>query len=131
MVSGFAATGFTSFVCGLVFLALAGIAHGASRKNAARQTWTWLVLAAAAYGFSQWTGVWEWQVGQSQACQLVRLAFGAASLVALIEFAEQALSDRRPGLLGRWTYLPCAVFAAVSLIGGGLNWLGPACQLAL
>jgi len=131
MVCESVAAGFPSFASGLAFLALAGIAHAASRRSPARRGWFWLVLAAAAYGLSQWAGTCGLQLGQPQACRLVRLAFWAASLAALIEFAQHAVYGRRPGLLGRWTWLPCIALAAISATGGGLDWLESTCQLAL
>jgi hypothetical protein len=123
--------GFPSFVCGLAFLALAAIAYGASRKIPPRKNWLWLVLAAAAYGLNKWTETCASQIGQPPACELVRLMFWAASLIGLIEFAQHNFYDRRPGLVGRWTYLPCAVLAALCLAGGGISWLALISQLAI
>ena len=115
---------------GLSFILLAFICRGLSTRDDGGPAWFWLGLFGLLHGINEWLDLLALSLGDSPTFKAVRLAFMAASFLALVEFGRRGWRRAGSPSLGWWVYPPLLILAG---LGGlvGMNGLNAACRYAL
>jgi len=99
------------FVCGLMFIIIAGVSFKLYWKDPIRRPWMWLVLFGLLQGLNEWMDVLALMLPDTLFFKSVRLIGLALSFVALAEFGRRGLFGQDRRVLVRSLILLSFVFA--------------------
>lgn len=121
---------FVYFIYGFSFLLLAVIVLSWARRDEDPLPWPWLGAFGLLHGIHEWLEMVALSQSASSAFLVVRLAFMAASFIALLEFGRRGLAMRAHRAPRWWVTLFLLIIAG---LGGldGLEGLGTLCRYIL